>query len=246
MRWILVLWIVQCISFAYALSPYEDLMSKAVAAYADNEPTKAEIYLKQALELEPNDISATKILQDLRIDMLHSWIDKAQTAFSQEQWQDALQAYQKAKSLNIPHKDFSKQISLVLLYIEAERRLNKYVADIEVLLDANTRENANNTLKQIKKFDLSSAIINKNIKKLKQMLSQLNQSYTIDITSDGKSEIIIYKVTSLGMFTKKLIELMPGRYIAVARCLGYREFHHQFKVLPDRDNGFYIHCEERM
>ena len=246
LRWVLLLWVVQSASCVYASPEYDALMAKAISAYADEKLVKSEMYLKQALKLQPNDISAKSILKDLHKEIFSNLLDKAQMAFNQEHWQDALDSYQKAKSLGIPRKNLSKQISTVLLYIEAERRLNKYVADIEALIDAGMRENANNTLRQIQKFKLSGKVINKNVKKLKEMLERLEKIYTVNIKSDSKSEIIIYKVGSLGRFRKQSIELMPGKYIAIARCLGYKEFRYQFKVLPDSDNSFYVRCEEVM
>lgn len=236
------MWLAQCLSYSYALSSYEDLMSKAVSAYADNELVKSEAYIKQALDLRPGDISATKMLKDLHTDMSRAWEDKAQTAFHQERWLDALHAYQRIKTLNVPQKDFSKQMSLIMLYIEAEKRLDKYVADIEDLINSATRQNAMNTLKEIEQFGLSGKVINQNIEKLKQMLAKLDKVYNVDVTSDGESEVIIYKVGNLGKFIKQSVTLSPGHYIAVARCEGHKEFRHQFKVLPDHNNGFYIRC----
>jgi len=67
----------------------------------------------------------------------------------------------------------------------------------------------------------------------------------VEFRSDNLTEVVIYKVGSLGAFQSRTIDLKPGRYVAVGSRAGYRDVRREFKVLPQgMEQPIRMSCEE--
>jgi hypothetical protein len=56
---------------------------------------------------------------------------------------------------------------------------------------------------------------------LRTLTEKMSTPVSLTIVSDGKSEIAINRVSRLGMFTEKTVELKYGTYVLVARRDGF-------------------------
>jgi hypothetical protein len=68
------------------------------------------------------------------------------------------------------------------------------------------------------------------ITQLEALLAEANREYDITLRSDGKTEIIVYKVARLGRFMQRELTLRPGTYTAVGTRDGYRDVRRQFTI----------------
>jgi len=63
--------------------------------------------------------------------------------------------------------------------------------------------------------------------------------------SDNLTEVTIYKVGRLGMFTSRSLELRPGLYTVVGSRAGYRDVRRNVRVEPGREGlSVSVRCEE--
>lgn len=68
----------------------------------------------------------------------------------------------------------------------------------------------------------------------------------VALHSDGRTQILLYRVGDLGQFAERHLQLLPGSYTAVGRCVGYRDVRIEFTVRSGMPPVPPIHCEERI
>ena len=67
----------------------------------------------------------------------------------------------------------------------------------------------------------------------------------VEFRSDNLTEVVIYKVGSLGTFQSRTIDLKPGRYVAVGSRAGFRDVRREFTVSPQgMGTPIVMNCEE--
>jgi Tfp pilus assembly protein PilF len=82
---------------------------------------------------------------------------------------------------------------------------------------------------------------------LERALAAAAKPVSVQLRSDGKTEVSVYRIGPLGKFTSHALELKPGRYVAVGTRDGYRDVRHDFEVAAGaQDVSVEIRCEERL
>jgi len=56
----------------------------------------------------------------------------------------------------------------------------------------------------------------------------------VQLRSDGKTDVIVFRVGSLGSFAEKQLSLLPGDYVAVGRRDGFRDVRVEFSLRPGK------------
>ena len=80
---------------------------------------------------------------------------------------------------------------------------------------------------------------------LARLLKRAATPLTVELVSDGVTEVTIYKVGKLGAFGRQQLELRPGNYVAVGIRTGYRDVRVEFRVAPEIDmEPVVVQCEE--
>ncbi|MFT4768258.1 MAG: hypothetical protein ACI8RN_001392 [Glaciecola sp.] len=64
------------------------------------------------------------------------------------------------------------------------------------------------------------------------------------MSSDGLTEVTVYKVRRLGLFDTQQLNLRPGQYTAVGSRRGYRDTRIVFTVSPTQTAAVYVACTE--
>ena len=67
----------------------------------------------------------------------------------------------------------------------------------------------------------------------------------VALTSDNQTDVTIYRIGRLGLFERKDMELLPGRYTIVGTRSGFRDVRRELTVLPGQvPPPVAIRCEE--
>ena len=70
-----------------------------------------------------------------------------------------------------------------------------------------------------------------------QQLNQVLQSsitpVAVELVSDNTTQVTLFKVGELGVFSQKRLSLKPGNYVAVGNRTGYRDVRVEFQVTPE-------------
>jgi len=88
---------------------------------------------------------------------------------------------------------------------------------------------------------------------VRQQVSELDQLLGVAVTpvrvmleSDNLTDVTVFKVGRLGVFSSRTLELRPGAYTAVGSRPGYRDVRRNFRVSPGNDAAVVVRCEERI
>jgi hypothetical protein len=67
----------------------------------------------------------------------------------------------------------------------------------------------------------------------------------VSILSDALTEVTVHRVGRLGKFERKVLEVRPGRYVAVGSRAGFRDVRIEFTVAPGKPVApIQVRCEE--
>ena len=89
---------------------------------------------------------------------------------------------------------------------------------------------------------------------LKAQLSTLSRLITVaripivvELTSDNKTEVTIYKIRKFGKINSAEVELFPGDYTIVGKRRGYRDVQHRLTLLAGEPiSPLFISCVEKI
>ncbi len=228
------------------------LMSQAVTAYAAGKWNDAQIALQQALSLSTVDQKTRKLINGLLfkisqqkdvlriVELLH----QAQSAREVQDWTLALRLYKQVRGIDEYVKAGVEGVEYTTLYVEAHKHLQSYLSDPKVLFDSEARTRARKLLLMIREHGLRDRKIDEYSVILLNQIQKAEEPQTVYLTSDGESEITIYRVGVLGKFSEKSLLLKPGRYAAVAKRRQYQDVRHEFWVTPNETTRFDIRCSK--
>jgi hypothetical protein len=89
--------------------------------------------------------------------------------------------------------------------------------------------------------------IRRQITQLEQVIEVASTPVQIRLVSDNYTDVVVYRVGSLGRFEQRQLELRPGSYTAVGSREGYRDVRRVFKVSPgEKMDPVVVRCEEKI
>ena len=99
-------------------------------------------------------------------------------------------------------------------------------------------------LKLHKELNERSKIRKTNRKRIK-IIVQARNPIPVNFFSDNKTKVTIFKIGSLGLFEKRTIELVPGKYVVLGQRIGFRDVRLDFTIEPNKvDKNISIMCVE--
>jgi hypothetical protein len=75
-------------------------------------------------------------------------------------------------------------------------------------------------------------------------LAYASTPVAVTMTSDGLTDITLFRVRRLGTLSEQTLSLRPGVYNAVGIRNGYRDVRVKFEVRPDQANTVEVRCVE--
>ena len=82
---------------------------------------------------------------------------------------------------------------------------------------------------------------------LNEWLARADAPVHIALQSDNLTQVVIYRVGTLGAFEQRSLELAPGSYTVVGTRPGYRDVRREINVVPGAAlDPVVIRCEEKI
>lgn len=224
-------------------------MDQALAGLDAGRLTAAAQALSAAAALRPDDDSVRDLRR--RLDTVRKQRTLAELRRSArakvaiEDWQGALKAYEQAMKVD-PKAAFAvagakeARVSLRL-----HRQVDHYLAQPGRLAGAEPLANAEQVLQTAGKAPDGQPRLAGKLDQLQRLVEQARTPVTVELRSDGQTEVVIYHVGHRGRFLQQQVELRPGSYVAVGSRAGYRDVRQEFEVRPDGPPLVVtIRCEE--
>jgi serine/threonine-protein kinase len=162
-----------------------------------------------------------------------------------DRWVDALAEYEAALKLD-PKLEFANAGRERLApRVELLREIDTLLASQDRLMSAAVRDQARALVAEAERFSASSATLQKKSQALAARLAQYEMPVRVALLSNSETEVVVYKVGSMGVFDRREIELLPGTYTVVGKRVGFRDVRRELTVQPGQSTPTLdIRCEE--
>ncbi len=206
---------------------------------------------KQALKIRPRDQSANDAIvqannQRTQQNILVA-IENAKQQEQKEQWQPAFENYQKAQFLD--KSLVTARIGSLRSQARAtlDQSLQKLLDNPLRLADPSVYRSAQNLLADARAVKPRGSRINQQAAELEQALEKALDPIALMLRSDNQTEVTVYKVGVLGLFTEHSLELKPGQYTVVGSRSGYRDVREEITIQPGSNTQtLTIQCNEKV
>jgi tetratricopeptide (TPR) repeat protein len=115
---------------------------------------------------------------------------------------------------------------------ELARRLDALLGDPARLVAPEVRREADQLLARADAVRGTAPVLRSQTTRLRDTLKVYDRPVAAVLQSDGLTEVTLQRVGTVGMFTRKELQLKPGRYVAVGSRPGYRDVRREFTLTP--------------
>ncbi|MGJ8688602.1 MAG: tetratricopeptide repeat protein [Gammaproteobacteria bacterium] len=219
---------------------FNRIMSEGFSALQSDNPDSAIAAFERALAMRPGSAQAQEAISQTQDQIAVAQITAnraAAEAFQQqERWADAVQEYEAALAIDgniifaVQGKDYaSKRLQL-------DQLLQNALDQPERLADTAVYEQAAQVYYTGRNIEPAGERLEAQLQALEILLSKAQVPVEIQLVSDNSTQVTVYQVGELGMFNSRVLNLKPGKYVAVGTRAGYRDVRQEFEVGFD-NNG---------
>ena len=150
-----------------------------------------------------------------------------------ENWGDALKAYEgllaKDRSLEFARSGRNR----VVPRAELSRRLDGLIGTPARLSAPEVRREAERLLAEAARVKGDAPVLRSQVEQLNTALQIYDKPIKTVFQSDGQTRIVVQRIGIFGTFTRKELQLKPGRYVVVGTREGFRDVRREINVTPN-------------
>lgn len=230
---------------------YAAAMARGFAALASRDFGAAKRAFESARTLRPQAPEVQQALaqveQEERTAIIAGRLASARTHEGAERWQQALADYQAVLQLDATVAAAQQGVERTRPRAELNDELQLYVTQPERLFSAPVRETARAALMKARAIAAPGPVLQQQVTTLDGWLQQVTIPVQVALESDNLTSVTIYRVGELGLFTRRAVELTPGRYTVVGTRPGFRDVRREIMVAPGETPApIVIRCEDRI
>ena len=217
-------------------NPAHDLLSQGLVQLHHGQYRQARDTLRQAAAREPDSEAIQEALSQaehaLKLDQLDRLQEQATAAQRQGEWSAALKHYETALAID-PNVSFAlRGKHAVVQRITLTKRINFYLAQPDALFSKRHLTNAVQLLAEAESIEPKDHTFTALLNRLETAVTAAQTPLPVTITSDGQTDVAVYRVGRLGRFENRRLELQPGTYTVVGTRDGYRDVRLRLAVKP--------------
>ncbi len=239
------------IDAALADANYASAMGQGYQNLEQGRFNKAIAQFNQALKIQPGDQAAKGAIVQTENQQIQQRIKNAlanaKTLEKKEQWQQALDQYQTAQALD--KSLVSARIGALRSKARADldKQLQKLIDAPLRLADPAVYRGAQTLLSDARSVKPRGDRIEKQTRELQTAIGKALDPISVKFRSDNQTQVTVYKIGSLGLFTEQALELKPGLYTVVGSRSGYRDVREEITVQPGSNSQtVVIQCQEKI
>lgn len=234
-------------------------IAQLIVALDTSDLKQAQTSWHRAQKLYPDDSVIKELKQRLdtlqKTQIIQANIAGAQKNQKKEQWYAALKAYKNILKLDPNSNIAVLNIERVKQYITINQSLDAIINSPQRLQNDLVYENSKAIVSSIKAqlnrrnsilYPLKKTpLLNKKIQSAEKIVKDASKIITVQLTSDNKTDVVIYKVGKFGKFINKTLTLRPGIYTIVGSRDGYKDFRKDQKITAEKNNiSIKVVCKE--
>jgi tetratricopeptide (TPR) repeat protein len=215
---------------------YAREIGEALAALRAGRTPAARAALARAKALRPGGAELPALLAQIDAAGEKRDLDVVQAEIllleSGERWGDALLRYD-ALLARDPTLGFARSgRARVVPRAELARRLEALLANPSRLSAPEVRREAGRLLAEAGNIRGEAPLLRGQTEKLRVTLQLYDQPVLAVLESDGATLVSVQRVGNFGAFTRRELQLKPGRYVAVGSRTGFRDVRREFTITP--------------
>lgn len=221
---------------AFGEDRYAKAAGEGFAALGAGRLSEARAAFERARGLRPDGAEAIDGLK--RVDAAEhsrgfgSLQTRAEDLEADERWDEALAAYNSALRQN-PSLEFAQQgKARSQARLDLSETLQGFIDRPDRLASSAARTEADATLKSAQAISSPGPALRLQIARVSALLPELDKTVRLSLVSDGLTQVSIPEVGSFGGFSRRDVELKPGRYTVIGTREGYREVRRDITVTP--------------
>ena len=230
----------------------EDSYARAVgsgfAALGAGRLDEARVAFENARNIRPAGKEAAEGLgrvgAALRARGFNSTRSRAAAYEAQERWADALQEYQQALQLDSSLGFAQAGRARALARRDLSDRLDSLISNPGRLADSGVRAEAASLLNQARAATPSGPLLRSQTSRLASLMASYDKPVRLALLSDNATRVEIQKVGTFGTFSRREVQLKPGRYTVVGTRAGFREVRRDVTVAPGQSQSIHVTCFE--
>ncbi len=216
---------------------HRGVLSAGYAALDSGDYDAARHAFDAALRQRPDDVAARDGINQVEQRSTLSNIDKyRQTALraeADEHWTDAVSAYGKVLTVDPNIKFAMDGRARAGARATLDAKLEATIADPGALSADGTYTAATQLYQDAAKVENPGPRLTAQLGRLQELLIIAGSPVAVTLTSDSETEVTISQLGALGKFSRKELELRPGRYVLLGSRDGRRDVRRSVVVTPN-------------
>lgn len=234
-----------------AAAAFAAAISDALAAMSRADYAAARAAYERAGRLRPGATEVKDGLEQLQRALdgraIAGHLESARDHERRERWRDALAEYRAALAIDAQLLDAKQGVERVEPRVMLDAALASYLDSPERVFSNEVRGAARAALAQAAAIPDPGPVLAGQVSRLQALLAAAETPVRLVIASDSRTDVTIYRVGKLGVFERKDMELLPGRYTVVGTRPGFRDVRREITILPNsQPTELTVRCEEKI
>ena len=226
---------------------YQGLLTTAYAALDAADYDAAKRAFDNAMHQRPNDAAArdglSQVEQRSTLSDIEQFHQKAIRAEADEHWTDAVKDYQRVLAVDASIKFAMDGRARANARAEIDQKLSAALADPGVLSSDATFGETVLLYQSAVKIAEPGPRLTDQLNRLETLIAGASEPVPVVLTSDAATNVTISQLGALGKFSRKEVQLRPGRYVLIGSRDGHRDVRRELDVTPQMP-PVEISCQE--
>lgn len=209
-----------------AVNRYDQHIARGHDAIDSQDLSTAKAQLNQARQLNPDRTENQQLaaaIAELESRLAYaSSVAAAQEAQQADNWQTAVTEWKQALQQRPADKAISDNMARAERIVSLQQQMQALLANPYRLSNDLVKSKADIALIQAESVREASPSLNAMAKKLRDSINAVNKAVTVEVISDGETDISVRGVGVVGTTRSKKIELKPGTYQFEGKRQGYK------------------------
>jgi eukaryotic-like serine/threonine-protein kinase len=224
---------------AFGQDSYAKAVGTGFAALGAGRLDEARAAFEKARDIRPGGAEAQTGLQRVGAALsargYASTRQRAAALEAEERWTEAFNEYDAALKVD-PSLVFAQQgRARAASRADLSSALQNLIDHPERLAAKAVRAEAESLVRRAAGADPSGPVLRSQIARLQILLPEFDVPVRLELVSDNATQVQIQRVGTFGTFSKREIELKPGKYTVVGTRPGFRDVRRDVTIAPGRD-----------
>ncbi len=230
---------------------FNDAMSSALSALERGQFEAARESFRRAQEILPGSTEPADGLEQVAIGEQRQAIatlrTQADAAMSGEDWETAITVFDEILAIDSTLVFASEGIERARDRQDLYEELDRYVEQPTLMRSDEELSAARSALARAARLDDKGPGLTGRIDRLAHHIALARIPVEVEVRSDNRTEVTVYRYGELGRIDSRTISLIPGQYTIVGKRRGYQDAEFELTLLGDRDiPPVYIACTEKI